>query len=76
MAKVELLDIHCMEEDLIFLKHRYLNQHGWKTSSSHPGGMWLWIRKHNGIEYGCGLETAVQLQKYIDFHEGEGTNEG
>jgi hypothetical protein len=47
------------------LKHRYLEEHGWKYTCKTPGAYWLWQKIHREDVIMCNMQMALVIEEAL-----------
>ena len=58
-------DLETAESKLMSLKHRYLEEHGWKYTCKTPGAYWLWQKIHREDVIMCNMQMALVIEEAL-----------
>lgn len=58
-------DLESAESKLMALKHRYLEEHGWKYTCKTPGATWLWRKIHLDEVYMMNMNMALVIEEAL-----------
>lgn len=64
---ITLNEIEDAKTSLDYMIGRYLNQQGWKFSSSHtPGCYWMWMKEYKGNQIIVNQELALKMESILE----------
>lgn len=69
MKQVIRLEIEQAEQEIGYLKARYLRQRGWTYTCATPGSRWMWTKSYRGRIMVMYEESALAVEKFIESPE-------